>query len=397
MSRFSRLIKEYCPNGVPYISLGDVYDFQYGTGNKIPTDGGEYPVYGSNGIVGTHSEYNSEDSPVIGHIGAYAGIVNWGKGKHFVTYNGVICKFKIKDKMIPEFGYQLLLQQDFRSKAKDGSQPFVSYEILKEPLVPVPPIEVQQEIVELLKQFENIENNLRINLMLEIKKRKKMYYHYLNKLINPDDSWINESMSDLCSVITKQTGFDYSSTIKPALLDHKGDNTYSFIQNKDFNGCIFNFDTDYYIPIDVAKKFPKITLDCPSILFSISGKIGNIGLYEFDKSAFIGGAIAICKLKKGLNNKYILYYLQSDHGQKYLFSSVKAASHLNITVDAIRKTIISFPSITHQNKIVKQLEKFEKTTTTLILELEKELEKRKKQYNYYREKLLCFKELMVNE
>jgi type I restriction enzyme S subunit len=36
-------------------------------------------VYGSNGIVGTHNEYNSEDSPVIGHIGAYAGIVNWGK------------------------------------------------------------------------------------------------------------------------------------------------------------------------------------------------------------------------------------------------------------------------------------------------------------------------------
>lgn len=70
--------------------LGKVYKFQYGKGNTIPTTGGKYPVYGSNGIVGTHSEFNSEDSPVIGHIGAYAGIVNWGKGKHFVTYNGII-------------------------------------------------------------------------------------------------------------------------------------------------------------------------------------------------------------------------------------------------------------------------------------------------------------------
>ncbi|EHS6981781.1 restriction endonuclease subunit S, partial [Escherichia coli] len=67
--------------------IGDIYDFQYGTGNTIPKSGGQYPVYGSNGIVGSHDKYNSEDSPVIGHIGAYAGIVNWGQGKHFVTYN----------------------------------------------------------------------------------------------------------------------------------------------------------------------------------------------------------------------------------------------------------------------------------------------------------------------
>ncbi len=72
--------------------IGDIYDFQYGTGNTIPKSGGQYPVYGSNGIVGSHDKYNSEDSPVIGHIGAYAGIVNWGQGKHFVTYNGVICR-----------------------------------------------------------------------------------------------------------------------------------------------------------------------------------------------------------------------------------------------------------------------------------------------------------------
>lgn len=397
MNKLSKLIKEYCPNGVPYISLGDVYDFQYGTGNKIPTDGGEYPVYGSNGIVGSHSEYNSEDAPVIGHIGANAGIVNWGKGKHFVTYNGVICKFKIKDKMIPEFGYQLLLQQDFRSKAKDGSQPFVSYEILREPMIPVPPIVVQKEIVELLNKFASAEKRLENNLEKELEKRKKLYYHYLNELINPTESWDNKSMSDLCSIITKQTGFDYSSTIKPSLLDHKDNNTYSFIQNKDFSGCIFNFNTDYYIPIDVANKFPKITLDCPSILFSISGKIGNVGLYEFEEKAFIGGAIAICKLKKDLNNKYIMYFLQSEHGQKYLFSSVKAASHLNITVEAIRKTIISFPSIAEQDKIVKALERFEKLTTTLVFELEKELEKRRKQYEYYRNKLLSFEELSVSE
>lgn len=108
-------------------TLDDIYDFQYGEGNTIPTTGGEYPVYGGNSLAGRHDKYNSEDAPVIGHIGAYAGIVNWVNGKHFVTYNGVICK--IKSGVNPKFGYHLLVLQDFRSKANAGSQPFVSYDM----------------------------------------------------------------------------------------------------------------------------------------------------------------------------------------------------------------------------------------------------------------------------
>ena len=88
------LLSNYAVQNVQTMCLGDIYDFKYGTGNTIPTDGGIYPVYGSNGIVGSHHEYNSENAPVIGHIGAYAGIVNWAEGKHFVTYNGIICKHK---------------------------------------------------------------------------------------------------------------------------------------------------------------------------------------------------------------------------------------------------------------------------------------------------------------
>lgn len=128
MSKIDELIAEYCPDGVEYRSLGNVYQFKYGTGNTIPTIGGEYLVYGSNGIVGSHNEYNSEDSPVIGHIGAYAGIVNWGKGKHFVTYNGVICKLIAED-VLEKYAYFQLLIQDFLSLAHSGSQPFVSYDL----------------------------------------------------------------------------------------------------------------------------------------------------------------------------------------------------------------------------------------------------------------------------
>lgn len=142
------------PYNFPTTTMGNVYKFQYGKGNNIPEDKGEYPCYGSNGVVGHHTEYNSEDSPIIGHIGAYAGIVNWGKGKHYVTYNGVICKL-INDQVNPVYGYYLLQLQDYNAVAKSGAaQPFVSYKDLDAPVVNVPSMEVQNQFASFVKQTD---------------------------------------------------------------------------------------------------------------------------------------------------------------------------------------------------------------------------------------------------
>lgn len=174
MNKIEQLLQKYCPDGVEFKELGEVYKFQYGMGNTIPTIGGKYPVYGSNWIVGTHNEFNSEDSPVIGHIWAYAGIVNWGKWKHFVTYNGVICKL-IADFVSPKYAYYQLLNQDFNSMAKNESQPFVSYSALNKVLIPIPHIEIQKEIVKILDTFTELET--------ELKARRQQYEYYRNKLL----------------------------------------------------------------------------------------------------------------------------------------------------------------------------------------------------------------------
>lgn len=165
------------------MSLGDIYDFKYGTGNTIPTTGGEYPVYGSNGIVGSHHEYNSEDSPVIGHIGAYAGIVNWGKGKHFVTYNGVICRHKSK-KVLPQYAYYLLLLQNFGEKSNSASQPFVSYHILKAPIVSIPSLAEQTRIVAILDKFNTLTSSITEGLPREIELRQQQYEYYRDLLFS---------------------------------------------------------------------------------------------------------------------------------------------------------------------------------------------------------------------
>lgn len=134
--------------------VGDVYKFQYGKGNKIPEDKGEYPCYGSNGMVGHHITFNSEDAPIIGHIGAYAGIVNWGAGKHYVTYNGVICKLRDNHNN-SKYGFYLLKAQDYLNAAKrGGAQPFVSYDLLEEPLLYLPPLDLQNEFAKKIEAIE---------------------------------------------------------------------------------------------------------------------------------------------------------------------------------------------------------------------------------------------------
>ena len=150
-------------------------------------------------------------------------------------------------------------------------------------------------------------------------------------------------MGEMCSIITKQTGFDYSATIKPSLVTTREPDTYSFIQNKDFEGLNINLDTDFYIPVSVAEKYPKIILDRPSLLISISGRIGNIALYTIEEKAFIGGAVGICKLKDVDAGKTAMYELMSLEGQKYFASLIKASSHANITVEDIRNIEVLIP------------------------------------------------------
>ncbi|HEM3049087.1 TPA: hypothetical protein U0826_002079, partial [Streptococcus suis] len=83
-----------------------LFIFKYGDGNNNPSNGGPYPVFGAGGVQGGYTEYNSENSIIIGHMGD-AGCVSWGEGKHFVTYNGTITRPK-EEVFTAKFGYYLL-------------------------------------------------------------------------------------------------------------------------------------------------------------------------------------------------------------------------------------------------------------------------------------------------
>lgn len=233
--------------------------------------------------------------------------------------------------------------------------------------IPVPPLPEQKAIAEVLSDTDHWITSLEDLIV----KKQLIKQGAMQKLLTPKDDWEVKRLGDLTKVFTKQTGFDYSAYIKPSLVQTKSENDIPFIQNKDFNNKWINLNTDYYIPKNIAQNFPRILLNEKSLLISISGAIGNIGVYEKNELAFIGGAIAILKFKNPEIIDWAMYYLKSREGQLKLFGNVKAGSHQNLILDDIRKIEIPLPKIEEQIHIATILSDMDAEIETLEQKLTK--------------------------
>jgi putative type I restriction enzyme specificity protein HI_0216 len=198
-------------------------------------------------------------------------------------------------------------------------------------------------------------------------------------------------LGTLCSLITKQTGFDYTNHIKARLLMEPAENAVPYIQTKFFGGKNFNYQTDYYVPMDIVEQFPKITLDEKCILFSIVGaSIGNVGLFPGERKCFLGGAICVAKVLPQYDVDYVYYCVESHNVQHQIRRKTKGAGQATITVEDIREFEIPLPPIEIQSEIVHTLDNYTENVVKLQNQLTAELTARQKQYTFYRNKLLTF-------
>lgn len=161
-----------------FSKLENVYNFQYGQFNINPDNGGAYPIYGANGIIGGYTEFNAEKSVIIGHMGENAGSVLWEEGKHFVTYNGTIAKPKNENELNAKFGYYWLVNLNIRKICAGSGQPFLSYNDLNELPITFPPLPEQKKIASVLSALDDkISLNKKMNQKLEaIAKRLYDYW-----------------------------------------------------------------------------------------------------------------------------------------------------------------------------------------------------------------------------
>lgn len=239
-------------------------------------------------------------------------------------------------------------QTQIKEETQGSTRVRTSISKLRKNKVLLPSIEEQNRIAKALSDVDSMISSLE----KLIAKKKAVKQGAMQELLTEKKrlpgftgEWKEHILGDLCYLITKQTGFDYTNEIKPSLVDINSNGTLPFIQNKDFCGKIINIQTDYYIPYDVAIKYPRILLDETCLLISLSGRIGNVGLYEKSNGlSFIGGAVGICRFNDEKNAEWCMLYLQSSSGQKQIFECQKSGAQHNLTVEDVRKLVVKLPA-----------------------------------------------------
>ena len=234
----------------------------------------------------------------------------------------------------------------------------------------VPNYNEQQQIGKFLKEVDDLIslNQCKYKKLVNIKSSLLGKMFPTQKSTEPsirfnyfNDEWEKCKFDDLCSIVTKQTGFDYTSTIKNALVTSANKNTLPYLQTKNFSGININYNTDYYILRNIAKDFPKINLDEKCLLFSIVGaSVGNIGFFPGEKHCFLSGAICVAKFINKDNAGFLYHYMSSNNGQSQIQLCTKGGAQATVTIEDIRNFSVDLPSIDERMKIDKFLSSLDK-------------------------------------
>lgn len=230
----------------------------------------------------------------------------------------------------------------------------------KATIVPCPDYSEQCEIAEVLSSVDT----LIAAIEKQLSKKKAIKQGTMQELLTGkrrlpgfSGEWETKKLEDYCSLITKQTGFDYSAYIKPALITRKMPNTVPMIQTINFRGRKFTFETDYYIPQSIAMQFPNIVLNKKCVLFSIVGaSVGNVGLYPGNITAFCGGAIGITRFRNEQDAEWVFNYMSSPDGQSQIQYVTKGGAQATVTIADIRNFKIPTPEKGERDAISSILE-----------------------------------------
>lgn len=388
MSRIEKLIKDTCPDGVEYQKLEDVLEYEQPT--KYIVSNTEYD--NSNPIP----VLTAGRSFILGYTDEIDGVYKASKEKPVIifddfttSFHWVDFEFKVKSsamKMLRprdwnkyNFRYLYYAMCTIEYVPVEHSRQWISNYSQFE--IPVPPIEVQQEIVRILDKFTELE----AGLQAELEARKKQYEYYREMLL--DETVIKIKLGSICKVITKGT--------TPKSFTDTGVN---FIKTEAFDGNRINKIKLSHIDVYTHTTFLKRSiLEEGDILLTIAGAtIGKCAIVTSDVlPANTNQALAIIRLNADINRDYIMHVIRSNNMKNYINKKVKGSAQPNLTLELINEFTLPLPSLEEQDQVVIALDKFDNFCNDSERGLPAEIEARHKQYEYYRDKLLTFERKVV--
>ena len=390
MSKIDELIAKLCPNGVEYKKLGQLGEFIRGSGlqKKDITDfdngfgaihyGQIYTYYSihtnktksfvasahsknlkkaksGNLVIATTSENDTDVCKAVAWL---------GKKDIAVSSDACIYRHSLEPKYVAYFFQSEQFQLQKLGNITGTKVRRVPPSCMAKFLIPVPPLEIQREIVKVLDTFTKLEAELEA----ELEARRRQYHYYRDQLLNfegrDDVQWM--TLGEVTKINTGQ---------KPSnILEVATDFEYINAGTSRSGYC-------------VASNCEGDTVTTPS-----RGQ-GGIGYVGYQKKPFWLGPL--CYKLQSLDNdilinKYLFYVLQSKN--ELLLGLKKEGGVPAVNKSDIIKLEIPVPPLEEQTRIVTILDKFDALVNDLSCGLPAEIAARRKQYAYYRDRLLTFKE-----
>ena len=392
MSKLDELIQELCPDGVEYKRFDEVCTLNARIGWQRLTKAeymskGDYLLITGTDFTETHeidystcvyvTEERYKQDPKIqlkngdilitkdGTLGKVAQV----KGLAMpATLNGGVFVVRCKDSSLENrFILHYLLSNHFQSvveQQKTGSTiSHLTQTLFSRLMIPIPPLEIQREIVRILDNF----TNLTAELTKELTDRKVQYAYYRNKFLYFDESSASlKSIGDICNIVVGG---------EPPADCIKGESK----------------DSSHMFPVwgngkEAYGYSGTYKIDRDAVVISSIG--ANTGAVYYRKAFFT----PIIRLKvvmpkdNQLSSRFLFHVLSATAIKS------KSSSVPNMNANEIKAIKIPVPPLDVQNRIVNVLDNFEKICSDLNIGLPAEIEARQKQYEYYRDKLLTFAE-----
>ena len=385
MSKLNELLTQSCPCGIKYSPLSKVCkSLPKGTLKTGDLNqNGKYPVINSGkDFYGRYQEYNNEGNVfTLAARGEYAGFVTYIEHRFWA---GGLCypyRSKSEDELLTKFVYYFLKQQEntiMSTLVARGSIPALNKADIDKIMIPLPPLPVQQEIVRILDSFME----LTAELTAELAARRKQYEHYRDELLT-----FGEDVPKL--PISQIANFKYGYTDK---AQDSGDTRFIRITDITDDGCLTPFDAKY---INLTEESKKYLLAKGDLLLARTGASYGKTLYypDYNQAVYASFLIKIEPNNDKILNRFYWHFSKSSLYWAQAEKLVSKGGQQQFNTGAIGRVVIPVPSLDAQRRIVSILDRFDTLCNDLTSGLPAEIAARQKQYEYYRDKLLTFKEL----
>ena len=397
MSKLEELIEQYCPDGVEWKPLGELGDFYSGLTGKTKSDftGGNEKFITYVNVFNNPSLKTDVLEKVKIAEGERQNTIQYGdvlftgssetpdecgmssvlthKTEEKLYLNSFCFGFRFFDlsDKCPSFMKYLFRSTNIRKAICKTANGVTRYNISKKEFakieIPIIPLPVQEEIARILDAF----TELQAELQAELQKRQQQYNFYRDNLLN-----FNRGGQEIKWMKMSDIGHNLDKKRKPITA---GKREFGQIPYYGASGIVdyvkdFLFDGDYLL---VSEDGANLLTRTYPIAFSIHGK------------TWVNNHAHVIEFKERATRKFVEYYLNSID----LSPWISAGAQPKLTQDSLNKLTIPIPPLEEQNRIVAILDRFDTLTNDLTSGLPAEMEKRRQQYEYYRDRLLTFKRL----